>query len=503
MVPVVSDLLLNDLQMSGVGSLQQQLYQQLHRHIVGGRLVSGARLPSSRQLAQSMGLSRNTVSLVLDQLKAEGYLESHMGRGVFVSTELPSMAVDHLPDSPSLPLPELSSYADLLGDLEQDNGPKDLPFAPGIPDVKAFPMAIWARIMRRHVDRLALQTYDSDQGYQPLREALTHYLRESRGVRCDSDQIVITQGAQQAISLCAQVLLNRDDPVLLEESGYRGARTAFEAHQCRLMPAMVRNNVLDVAALPSTTQAKLLYVTPTHHYPLGGILSASDRLRLLQWAASAQTWILEDDYDSEFNFVGKPVAALQGMAAQTPVIYMGSFSKTLLPALRLGYLVVPKALASVFTKAKNAMSGETPLLTQAAVAEFLEEGHFVRHLRKMRRHYHGKWRQAQSLLEQYCGEHIQIVAESAGMHLVICFEGVSDRVLAREFYKKGYGSTPLSSYQLVQKSHLNAVEESRQGPNHVGINGLVLGFSNTTEQQRIDGIKTLSALIKKLTKTGS
>ncbi len=498
MVPVVSDLLLNDLQMSGVGSLQQQLYQQLHGRIVGGRLVSGTRLPSSRQLAQAMGLSRNTVSLVIDQLKAEGYLESHVGKGVFVSRELPSMALENLPETPSLALPELSSYADLLGDIETDKGPKDLPFAPGIPDVKAFPMTVWARIMRRHVDRLALQTYDNDQGYQPLRAALTHYLRESRGVRCDSDQIVITQGAQQAISLCAQVLLNRDDQVLLEEPGYRGARTAFEAHQCRLMPAFVHNNVLDVSALPKSTQAKLLYVTPTHHYPLGGILSASDRLRLLQWAANTQTWILEDDYDSEFNFVGKPVAALQGMAEQTPVIYMGSFSKTLLPALRLGYLVVPKALVSVFAKAKNAMSGETPLLTQAAVAEFLEEGHFVRHLRKMRKHYHAKWLQTQSLLEQYCGDRIQIVAESAGMHLVIRFDGVSDRVLAGEFYRAGYGSTPLSSYQLLQKPHLGTGTELGSGANYPTINGLVLGFSNTTERQRVEGIKVLAELLKQL-----
>ncbi len=480
----MSDSLLRDLQFDSASSLQLQLYQQLHQRLVSGRLASGTRLPASRVLAQSLGVSRNTVSLVLEQLKAEGYLESYVGKGVFVSQQLPHVVEATESEAEALPLPRLSNYAELLSQLPADSGAKDLPFSPGIPDVAAFPMSAWTRIMRRQLDRPTLQTYDCDQGYLPLRLALAEYLKASRGVRCDAEQIIITQGAQQAISLCAQVLLNRNDTVLLEEPGYRGARTAFEAHQCRLKPAIVSDNRIDVDQLPSKTAARLLYITPTHHYPLGGILPASDRLRLLQWAVKTDTWILEDDYDSEFHFVGKPIAALQGMAQQTPVIYMGSFSKTLLPALRLGYLVVPKSLASTFTRAKNAMSGETPLLTQAAVAEFIDEGHFVRHLRKMRKHYYSKWQHTLKLLETHCGDNVEVVAQSAGMHLLITFDQLDDVALAREFALKGFGSTPLSLYTLSPSSDTGA---SR---------GLVLGFSNTTEQQRIEGVKVLAELIK-------
>jgi len=486
MVPIVGDSLLRDLQFTSADSLQLQLYRQLQQRIVSGRLTPGMRLPASRQLAESLSLSRNTVSLVIEQLKAEGYLESHVGKGVFVSQQLPPLVEAPAVDVDVLPLPQLSHYGELLDQLPKDKGPKQRPFAPGIPDISAFPMSAWARIVRRQIDRAVLQAYDCDQGYLPLRQALSTYLRASRAVRCDADQIVITQGAQQAISLCAQVLLNRNDEVLLEEPGYRGARTAFEAHQCRLQPAYVSAHGVDVDRLPLKTKARLLYLTPTHHYPLGGILPASDRLRLLQWATKTDTWILEDDYDSEFNFVGKPIAALQGMAQQTPVIYMGSFSKTLLPALRLGYLVVPKSLASIFSHAKNAMTGETPLLMQAAVAEFIEEGHFVRHLRKMRKLYFSKWQHCLALLEQYCADNVEVVAQSAGMHLVIRIDAIDDVLLSTAFASKGYGSTPLSSYSLLPGS----VEETPKG--------LVLGFSNTTQSQRIDGIKELAKLIREL-----
>ena len=476
----MSEVAIEDLQLEGEGSLQEQLYRALQQRIVSGRLASGVRLPASRYLAASLGVSRNTVSVALDQLKAEGYLDSRVGSGVFVSEQLPRRleATSEVVTVSERQLSHLSDYGSVLSQVPVEPGIKDMPFAPGVPDLKAFPMAVWSRVMRRHIDRMALQSYDTDLGYEPLRQALSDYLRSSRGVRCDADQIVITQGAQQALSLCAQVLLNPGDEVLLEDPGYRGARTAFEAGQCQLHPVQVTENGINLEQLPVQTDARLLYLTPTHHYPLGGILPVSERLRLLEWAQRTETWILEDDYDSEFHFHGKPIAAMQGMAKQTPVIYMGSFSKTLFPALRLGYLVVPKNLAPVFAQAKNAMSGESPQLTQATVAEFIEEGHFVRHLRKMRKLYLEKWQHCLMLIDQHCDSRVQVVAQSAGMHLVVKIDGIDDVELERRFSEQGFGCTPLSNYCLTNQWQ-----------------GLVLGFSNTTEQQREEGIKKLANII--------
>ena len=328
--------------------------------------------------------------------------------------------------------------------------------------------------------------YQGGQGYGPLRESLSEYLRLSRGVRCKPEQIIITQGAQQAISLCAQLLLNEGDSVLVENPGYMGARKAFQARRAELIPCPLGANGINIDMIcndkiKNTNKAKLMYVTPSHQYPLGGILTAAQRLKLLDWASTKNTWLIEDDYDSEFHFYHKPIASLQGMAQQTPVIYMGSFSKTLFPALRLGYLVVPEALTKVFIKAKSFMGGESPLLTQAVVADFINEGHFVRHLRRMRLLYQEKWQHLGTLLDDELSEYVNPIAQSAGMHLAIDIPKVNDEKLKQGFNTEGYGSSALSSY------FLNKPEKS----------GLVLGFANTTKTEREQGVSVLKSLIIK------
>ncbi len=487
MEPVVEVPSFSSLEFNQNRSLQEQLQQYLTEWICSGRLVSGTRLPASRRLALELGISRNTVTTVLEQLRSEGFLESMPGKGVFVSAVLPK-DIKGLPQvrwTKKIPLPALSDFGEALNQTPLSEHSQILPFTPGMPDLAAFPKKTWLQIQRRHQDRIPLMGYQGGQGYTPLRESLSEYLRLSRGVRCTPEQIIITQGAQQAISLCAQILLNEGDPVLVENPGYIGARKAFQARRSELIPCPLGANGIDVDLIcndkiKNAHKAKLMYITPSHQYPLGGILTAAQRLKLLDWASTKNTWLIEDDYDSEFHFYHKPIASLQGMAEQTPVIYMGSFSKTLFPALRLGYLVVPEALAKVFIKAKSFMGGESPLLTQAVVADFINEGHFVRHLRRMRLLYQDKWQHLNTLLSDELSENVKPIAQSAGMHLAIEIPYVNDSKLKEAFNLKGYGSSALSSYFLDKPSK----------------SGLVLGFANTTMAQREEGIRVLKSLIK-------
>ncbi|WP_444943591.1 PLP-dependent aminotransferase family protein [Microbulbifer sp. ZKSA006] len=477
-----------DLTLDPHQPLQGQLYRQLVRWICAGRLPAGTQLPSSRRLAESLAISRNTVTQVLDQLKAEGFLSSHPGKGVFVSREVPAQLQKpqgrNWREPANRPLPPLSSYGNLLQTLPAGRGSADLglPFSPGLPDLKAFPHSIWNKLYRRHQSRVALAGYGQAQGYLPLRLALSNYLRNSRGVRCTAEQIIITNGAQEALNLCALTALNPGDRVYSENPGYRRARSAFQAVGAELLPAQLNNKHLDVERLiKSATGAKLLFTTPTHQYPMGGVMPASARIKLLDWATRANCWIIEDDYDSEFAFQHKPVAALQGMGENTPVLYMGSFSKTLLPSLRLGYLVVPRASAAAFIHAKEMLSGHSPLITQAVAADFLSEGHFVRHLRKMRVLYREKWQHFCQLIRQNIPAPAKLIATSAGMHLVISTPQRDDITLSKKLREHGFGSTPLSLFYPPQKA-----ENS----------GLVLGFANTDAEQRAACVNILSTLLQ-------
>lgn len=494
-------------------SLAEQLFEALRQRILSQQLPTGSRLPASRRLAEDLSVSRNTVNNAFEQLKAQGYLQSRTGSGVFVSDQLPQkdQSLEQLNRDNSSAAsfesslevsgvnshkwPEISDYGQKLLAFGQEHQPNqingNLPFTLGLPDVRKFPIKTWQQLLRRHSDRKVLMGYHGYQGYLPLRQALAIYLNSHRGLRCHSEQIIITQGAQQALALAAQILINPGQKALVEEPGYCGARKAFASNGAELCPVPLADTGLDIQALEKTEfdSASLLYCTPTHQYPLGGILSAAQRLQLLHWAQRNSCWILEDDYDSEFHYFSKPVAAMAGMAAQTPVIYMGSFSKTLLPGIRLGYLVVPKHLVGAFVEAKAFSSGETPLLIQAAAADFISEGHFVRHLRKMRKLYQDKWLHMQSLCEQYLQGLMEPIAQSAGMHIALEFtpelkqnlkdKGVDDRELNRQLEVKGFGSSPLSSYYH----------------GHPDKTGLALGFANTNEQEREEGILTLRGLI--------
>lgn len=476
--------MIDDIRLDGKHPLQHQLYQRLSERILDQRYPPGRQLPSSRQMAQDLGISRNTVNAVYDQLKAEGFLQSRAGRGVFVHEDIKS-ALN--PSGPSLnksggvsmELPPLPALPRGKSKPVED---ANLPFQPGLPDLDAFPIRSWNRILHHQESRRTLRGYDSIQGYQPLRRAIAAYVRTSRGVRCEEHQVIITNGAQQALSLIADAFLQRGDSVLCENPGYRGARNALGRFGNPLIPIPLKNQVLDVEALQGLKPARtrLLFCTPTHQYPMGGILDLSQRMALVQWAQQNGCWIIEDDYDSEFHFYNKPFAAIQGLFKNAPVLYMGSFSKTLLPALRVGYLVVPEAVVEPLLWAKQISGGETSLLTQATIAEFIESGQFTRHLRRMRQLYRDKWQRFQSEVTEKLGGLAQPVAESAGMHLVL--EGDFDDLALSQWLKtRGFGSTPLSAHFLGKETKT----------------GLVMGFASANEREIVQCVATLRSGLAK------
>jgi len=385
--------------------LHRQLYDALRAAILDGRLPAGARLPATRVLAVDLGLSRTTVLTDMAQLLAEGYVEGKTGSGTYVARVLPDapflvaspLASDRAAVGEGAPAPEPDRTLSHCGRLlmaAPSAPPRDAgaprAFRTGVPALDVFPWKAWLRIEARCLRRLsgALRLYDNPAGYRPLRQAIADYLGAARAVRCDPDQVIVVTGSQQALDLVARLLLDPGDAVWVEDPGYGGAKGALAAAGARLVPVPVDAEGLDVAAgMRRHASARLACVTPSHQYPLGVTMSLTRRLALLRWASDAGAWVLEDDYDSEYRYAGRPLAALQGLDTAGRVIYMGTFSKVLLPALRLGYLVAPPDLADAFARAKALTDCGSPVLGQAVVADFLAEGHVGRHIRRMRALY--------------------------------------------------------------------------------------------------------------------
>lgn len=483
---------LRDIQLDRKGgeSLQHQLYRVIRHRVINGRFASGLKLPASRVMATELGVSRNTITLALEQLKAEGYIEARQGAGHFVTSVLPEHFGEVLlPDS----APTLAGVSDLMYPPvveipESISRPPSYdsfdsrPFVMGLPDLSLFPKAIWQRLINQHCCRDALMIYNSTLGYLPLRLALVSYLRSARGVICDENCIVITQGAQQALSLAAQVLLQPGDRAYVENPGYIGARRALLSCGIELKGVDVDEQGVLPAKLPKAPEGKLLYLTPTHQYPLGGILSLERRVEVLNWLADKRLWLIEDDYDSEYHFNHKPVAAMQGLGLEQQVIYMGSFSKVMFPGLRLGYLVVPKHLVLPFAQAKQNLGGETSLLEQAAMADFIEQGHFSRHLRRMRINYGDKLK---FLLEE-CKSipHVKVMAQDAGMHIVLAFTEDcphSEEEVLSKIYAKGVRANALSDYYLGEPKKY----------------GLSVGFASASLEQIAYGVKVIAGALKR------
>ncbi|MGD9906584.1 MAG: PLP-dependent aminotransferase family protein [Vicinamibacterales bacterium] len=409
-------------------TLHRQLYQQLREAILSSRLRPGDRLPSTRELAAALRVARTTVTGAYDQLIAEGYLEARLGAGTFVGRELPERAPRSARarrTATPTPAIRVSSFAARLPPLASRRLPQ-----PGVIDLSAaasdltlFPTAVWSRLVRRALRRRgAPADPPSVAGDTRLREAIAAYLGRSRAVRCTPDQVLVTSGSQQALDLCARVLVDRGDHVAVEEPGYPEGRHLFAAAGAVVHPVPVDGDGLVVTRIPPS--ARLVFVTPSHQYPSGVALSLARRLELLAWVRTTGGVIVEDDYDSEFRYRGAPLPALQGLGEALPVVYVGTFSTATFAGLRLGYLVLPAALVEPFARAKRHASGPTASLEQAVLAEFIREGHFERHLRRMRRVHARRHGALLEALAQHLGARASVVGDAAGLHAVVRIAGL-------------------------------------------------------------------------------
>lgn len=417
--------------------VHRQIYESWRRAILSGRPGPGDRLPSSRELAATLAVSRSTVTQAYEQLIAEGYLQALHGAGTFVCRELPDRSIPAQRAAgrrpTALPRVNLSRYGKGLTDDDPIDAvrPGHVCFSQWGPDQERFPWSLWRRMLSRQLRRVSRDTFDytrQAQGHEPLRREIAGYVGRSRAVNCTPSQVIVVNGSQQGLDLCGRLLFERGDPVAVENPGYPGAIRAFRAYGAVLRPAPVDHDGIVCRELG---EARMAYVTPSHQYPTGVAMSLNRRLELLDWARRFGAVIVEDDYDSEYRYSGAPLPALQGLAEEVPVIYCGSFSKVMFPGLRLGYLIVPEGLVAAFTRAKRLLDNFTPVLEQLALSEFISGGHLERHIRRMRRLYGGRRAALIEALARHFGEAATLCGEAAGMHAYVRIKDQNLRERAR------------------------------------------------------------------------
>jgi GntR family transcriptional regulator/MocR family aminotransferase len=423
--------------------LHKQLYDEIRKGILSGRLPRGQKMPSSRTLADQLSISRATVTTTYQYLLSEGYLEASVGSGTYVCRKLPEESLKIGPEQrrssqqrkqvkpsanqlQSWQARNLSAYGrQLLNETWLSSGGEEpeIQFSFGRPDWDNFPQKRWLSLLNKHFREGRQNELDypgNACGYMPLRQAIVSYLSRARALSCTPEQIIIVNGSQQALDLVARVLVDRGDKVGIEEPGYLGAYKALSVTGGKLTPLQVDAEGLKTDVLPSLGKAlKLIYVTPSHQFPTGVALSLPRRLELLAFASRSGTFIVEDDYDSEFRYSGRPMPALAGLDNAQNVIYIGTFSKVLFPALRLGYLVVPPPLAPPFQRAKWLADRHSPLLEQKVLAEFIAQGDLDRHIRRMRKLYARRRLAVLSALKQEFAENVTIFGDNAGINVLV------------------------------------------------------------------------------------
>jgi GntR family transcriptional regulator/MocR family aminotransferase len=471
--------------------MYRQLYDWYRKAISDGQMRPGQRVPSTRGLASELNISRIPVLQAYEQLLAEGYFETFVGAGTCVAGSIPD---DTLNPSAARRAPQQTVHqpgargisrrgAGFMRTPEQPWLNLSGAFRVSLPALDHFPIGIWSKLVARHSRRppRGIMAYGDAMGYLPFREAIAEYLGASRGVRCEPSQILVTTGSQLALQLSAQVLLDPDDRLWMEEPGYPGARQAFMTAGAQLLPAPVDHEGMNVAEIIRRDRgARAVYVTPSHQYPLGATMSATRRMLLLNWAMRSGAWIVEDDYDSEYRFGSRPIAALQGLDSDARVLYIGTFSKVMFPALRLGYMVIPKDLAPAFSAARDAADIFSSTLYQAVMTDFIREGHFARHIRRMRMLYMERRVVLAKAIQTQLGDWFEVIGAEAGMHLAALLPpGMDDVALSRKAVQNGVSAMPLSSCYSKPPAR----------------GGLILGYGGANLHQIHNGVRKLRMIM--------
>lgn len=479
------------------GPLYQQVYKSIRRGVLTGRLKPGTKLPSSRDLSEELRVSRNTVVQAYEQLLAEGYIEGRLGWGTFVAASVPDEllavhggAEKQLQHAGTSVANSISAYARRA--LEQaplgvrPNEKLRIDFRYGAANVTDFPTEEWRAITAKHlrtIDRDSLN-YSEAGGYAPLREAIVDYVREYRGIHCVARDVIVMSGSQQTLDVVARALVDPGDRVLMENPTYQGARAVFQATGAKIYYASVDNSGLDVQkVLRLQHRMKLAYTTPSHQFPTGGTMLLPRRLSFLQWAHDSGTYVLEDDYDSEYRFEGRPIEAIAALDTYGQVIYSGTFSKILAPSLRIGYLISPPALTEVLLRVKSITDRHVPLLGQQVLATFIKSGQFERHMRRSRARNDSRRKALLKALHAAFGESISIQGENAGLHVTVWFKDLAasetDTIVAKAA-KKGIGV-----YSIAPLYH-GALPSA----------GLLLGYSSLDEFEITAGINAMAQALR-------
>ena len=456
--------------------LHRQIYDVYRETIVGRKLLTGQQVPSTRALASELGISRIPVLNAYSQLLAEGYFESRSGSGTFVASSLPEQLTSCA--GPKVSLSKVHSGPRSTS-IRSANLPRFKPapwlygwgaFSVGQVALDHFPFQIWTALTARHWRNVHARSlhFSDPMGSEDFRETIAGYLRTVRAVNCEPRQIMIVSGSQQALEISARVLLDAGDSVWIEEPGYRLTQQVLALAGCRVVPVPVDEEGLNVSAgIRLCRKARAAYVTPSHQYPLGATMSASRRLQLLEWARTSHSWIIEDDYDSEYRYRDMPIASLQGLDRGSRVIYIGTFSKTLFPSLRLGYMVIPPDLIDRFVAVRHAMDMYPAHHYQAVLRDFIAEGHFARHIRRTRLLYSERRGVLVKAIANEFDSRLQVLGAEAGMHsVVVAQEKINDREIAARAASRNLWLWPLSPCYLGKASR----------------HGFVLGFGSTPAQ---------------------
>ena len=436
----------------GASLLKTRLYLVLRQAILDGGIPTGIKLPPSRMLADALSLGRNTVVRAYDQLLVEGYLETRVGDGTYVveSLAVPGRRAGGMAPRPAVAPELLSLRGRRIASMGTSSSVQHGAFMPGIPDTEHFPFATWRRLLSKYVRREQSHLlHYGVGGFGPLRAELADYLRATRLIHCEPRQVMIFNGTHQAIDLCARLLCDAGDRVWMEEPGYWGARTVLQAAGLQAEPIALDDKGIAPTAADWAKPPRLVFMSPSSQYPTGIVLSLERRLELLARAREHDAWLIEDDYDNELRYHNRPVASLFGLDGAERVIYLGTFSKVMYPGLRLAYLVVPPALVDAFAAGNAEMYREGRLTDQAALAEFIAEGHFAAHLKRMRAIYRERRDALRDILDRRLGDVLSASGGDAGLHLLYYFNApAEDTVLADASMARGVVFRPLSIYYL-------------------------------------------------------